>query len=291
MNVLILGKGYVGGHLQKYLSNQQTADNNIFFKSKNNLDYTDSEILYNFCLSKDIDTIVNTSGYTGSPNVDGCEDNKEDCFYYNVNVPVIIEGVCKSLDINLIHIGSGCIYSGYDKQYTEQDTPDFGIYDQDSSFYSKTKHISELMLDTNFTNIIRIRMPIEHKLTDKNLLTKLIKYPNLIDFANSKTDMNRLCEFIYIVINNFKAGIYNAVHSKPLTTREVVKILKDYDLENKDWKFVNYETLNIKCNRSNCVITNQKAKDDFNFDFGDEEYYLKLNASLIKKEKEWLKQK
>ena len=291
MNVLILGKGYVGTHLNKYLSNLPLADNKIFFKSKHNLHYANSEVLYKFCLEKEIDTIVNTSGFTGSPNVDGCEDNKEDCFYYNVKVPCVIESVCKSLDIDFIHIGSGCIYSGYEKEYTEEDTPDFGVYDSDSSFYSKTKHISELMLDTNFTNIIRIRMPIEHKLTDKNLLTKLIKYPNLIDFANSKTDMSRLCEFIETVINNFKAGIYNAVHSKPLTTREVVKILKEYNIENKDWKFVSYEALKIKCNRSNCVITNQKAKDDFNFDFGNEEYYLKLNASLIQKEKEWLKKK
>ena len=82
MNVLILGKGYVGNHLEKYLSDQWLTGNNIFFKSKKDLDYTNSEVLYNFCLSEDIDTVVNTSGYTGAPNVDGCEDNKEDCFYY-----------------------------------------------------------------------------------------------------------------------------------------------------------------------------------------------------------------
>ena len=54
MNILILGKGYVGNHLEKYLSNQKNSGNNIFFKSKKELDYTDSEVLYNFCLSEDI---------------------------------------------------------------------------------------------------------------------------------------------------------------------------------------------------------------------------------------------
>ena len=34
MNVLILGKGYVGNHLKKYLSEQWLPDNDIFFKSK-----------------------------------------------------------------------------------------------------------------------------------------------------------------------------------------------------------------------------------------------------------------
>mgnify|MGYP003640655885 CR=1 FL=1 len=263
MNVLILGKGYVGNHLEKYLSEQWLPDNNIFFKSKKDLDYTNPEVLYNFCLSEDIDTVVNTSGYTGAPNVDGCEDNKDDCFYYNVNVPVVIEGICKSLDINFIHIGSGCIYGEYDKEYTEDDTPNFGVFEKHSSFYSKTKHISELILDTNFTNIIRIRMPIESKLTKKNLLTKLINYPNLIDFVNSKTDMVVLCE--------------------------VTDILKEYGIKNDDWKFVPYDELKIKCNRSNCVLSNQKAKDDFDFDFGAEEYYLRLNASIIGKESGWEK--
>jgi len=289
MNILILGKGYVGNHLQKYLSEQQVPYNDIFFKSKKDLDYTNSEVLYNFCLSEDIDTVINTSGYTGAPNVDGCEDNKEDCFYYNVNVPVIIEGICKSLDMDFIHIGSGCIYGGYDKEYTEDDTPNFGVFEKQSSFYSKTKHISELMLDTNFTNIIRIRMPIESKLTKKNLLTKLINYPNLIDFVNSKTDMVVLCEFIETVMKNFKAGIYNAVHHRSLGTEEVIDILKEYGIKNDNWKFIPYDELEIKCNRSNCVLSNQKAKDDFNFDFGTEEHYLRLNASLIGKELKWEK--
>ena len=289
MNTLILGKGYVGSHLEKYLKSSESVDKNIYFKSKQELKYTDSETLYNFCLENNINVIVNTSGYTGAPNVDGCEDNKEDCFNYNVNVPIVIENICKNLDINFIHIGSGCIYEGYDKNFTEECTPNFGAFEQHSSFYSKTKHISELMLDTDFTNIIRIRMPIESKLTDKNLITKLHKYPQLIDFANSKTDMVKLCQFIEEVINNFKAGIYNAVHSNALTTREVVKILKEYGIENRDWKFVPYDTLKIKCNRSNCVLDNDKSKRDFDFDWGDEEYYIRLNASIIGKELGWIK--
>ena len=66
-------------------------------------------------------------------------------------------------------------------------------------------------------------------------------------------------------------------------------ILKEYGIKNDDWKFIPYDELKIKCNRSNCVLSNQKAKDDFNFDFGDEEHYLRLNASLIGKELKWKK--
>ena len=90
-------------------------------------------------------------------------------------------------------------------------------------------------------------------------------------------------------MKNFKAGIYNAVHHSSLGTEEVTDILKEYGIQNNDWKFIPYDELQIKCNRSNCVLSNQKAKDDFNFDFGNEEYYLRLNASLISKELKWKK--
>jgi len=296
MSTIILGKGYIGTHLKKYMGSPDKVWGNSYPKykvellSKSDLDYTDSETLYQYCLNNEVKTIINTSGYTGRPNVDGCEDNKEDCFKYNVKIPVIIESVCKSLDINFIHIGSGCIYEGsLEKEFTEDDTPNFGLFESHSSFYSKTKHISELMLDTDFTNIIRIRMPIENKLTDKNLITKLYKYPNLIDFCNSKTDIRKLCEFISVVKDNFRAGIYNVVHDNALCTEEVIDILKEYGIENKEWKFVDYKKLDIKCNRSNCVLSNEKAKKDFEFDFGEEEYFLRLNASLIQKELKWEK--
>ena len=283
METLILGKGYVGSHLYKHF------DKNADIISKSELNYHDEETLYNFLLNSNIKTVISTVGFTGKPNVDQCEEKKEDCFKLNVIVPKIVENVCKALDINLIHISSGCIYTGYDKIYTEEDTPNFGFYDRDSSFYRNTKHLSELILDPSYTNIVRIRMPIEYKLTDKNLLTKLLKYDNTIDYANSKTDLKRLCEFVEAIKDNFKAGIYNAVHSKALTTREVVKILKEYNLVNENWKFVPYETLKITANRSNCVLSNEKAKKDFNFNFGDEEHYLRLNASLIQQEQQWLK--
>jgi dTDP-4-dehydrorhamnose reductase len=47
------------------------------------------------------------------------------------------------LNTPVIHIGSGCVYSGYDKIYSEEDTPDFGSDSYESSFYSKTKDAFE----------------------------------------------------------------------------------------------------------------------------------------------------
>ena len=283
MKFLILGKGFIGSRLTSYLHNQ---GHEIYNFSRNEFDYRDETRLYNFLIKTPVDAVVNTAGYTGLPNVDGCESAKDICFDNNVILPRDIEEVCKQLDINFIHVSSGCIYTGYEKEFTEEDTPNFGMFDKESSFYSKTKHAGELNLDDNFTNIIRIRMPIEGVLSDKNLLTKLYKYDNLIDYKNSKTDVYVLCEFIETVADNFHAGIFNAVHSNALTTEEVISIMKKHGIENKNWKTVPYEDLDIKCNRSNCVLDNSKSKEIFEFDWGDEEYYILKNCKNIQKELE-----
>lgn len=287
MNILILGKGYIGTKLNSFLNDGWDRDHKIHHCSKEELNYHSYDVLSDFITNKNIDLIVNTSGFTGYPNVEECEIKQEESFFLNVKVPLIIERACKDNYAKFINVSSGCIYSGYDKEYTEEDTPDFGIYDDVSSFYSKCKHISELVLDTDFTNILRIRMPIDGKFNHKNLINKLLKYDNLIDFKNSKTDTHRLCELINTIKDNFKPGIYNAVHSNPLSTSQVCELMKSYDLYNENWEFLSYEDLNFVANRSNCVLSNQKILDVFNFDFGPEEYYLKLNCSLLQKQQGW----
>ena len=287
MKILLLGKGYISKYINDFLVG---SGHKVLNLSRKDYDYHDeiklNELMYGYEGTK-YDTVINTAGFTGKPNVDQCEERKKDTLYYNVILPKNIEVQCKKHNKNFINISSGCIYSGYDKDYTEDDEPNFGVYNRESSYYSFTKHLSELILDTNFTNIIRIRMPLCDDLSSKNLITKLLKYNHIIDFVNSKTDVFKLSEFVGAVVDNFKPGIYNAVHSNALSTKEVVKILKEYNLVNEKWTFIPYDELAIKANRSNCVLSNEKSCKDFNFDWGDEEIYLRLNASLIQKRKMW----
>ena len=283
MNIAILGSGFIGNYLNNYLSENHLT----YFLNQTDDQYHVPYRLREFIKTHKIDIVVNTCGYTGYPNVDACEDNKASCTLYNITVPLVIEEECKATDSKFINVSSGCIYTGYDKDYVEEDEPNFGIYNPDSSFYSKTKHLSEMFLDKDFTNIIRIRMPVTSKMDHKNLLSKLKKYDNIIDFKNSKTDVVKLCQFVEVVAENFKPGIYNAVHNNTLSTKEVTDIMTEYGLQNDKWEFVPYEDLPIKANRSNCVLDNSKAKRDFNFDFGDEDYYIRLNCAILQKSEKW----
>jgi dTDP-4-dehydrorhamnose reductase len=260
MKVLILGKGYIGTALYNFL-----VPNNIntTIVSKSDIDYSNPLDFSYYLLDNKPTVVINCSGFTGVPNIDQAEELKSDCWNLNVVGPVSVSNVCKQHKIKHINISSGCIYTGYDKQFTEDDEPNFGIFSA-SSFYSKTKHAFQTLADGM---VIRIRMPFCSVTNKKSYLTKIIKYNNLINFKNSKTSIQDLQEFIlYFLkkdIHPSTVGVLNFVNKDPLDTKQVVKILKQNDLINKDWKFVNESKLNTAAPRSNCVLSLAKIETLF----------------------------
>src|SRR3989344_290490 len=82
------------------------------------------------------DIVINAAGKTGRPNVDWCEDHKEETLHANVTGALVLLEECLKRNIYLVHMSSGCIYEG-DKGgagFTEEDPPNFS-----GSFYSRTK--------------------------------------------------------------------------------------------------------------------------------------------------------
>lgn len=86
MRILVLGKGYVGTALASCLA--QCYE--VTHISRADFDYTDRAELFIHLNKARYEFVINTCGYTGRPNVDACEDNIEDTWYYNVVVPVNI---------------------------------------------------------------------------------------------------------------------------------------------------------------------------------------------------------
>ena len=261
MNILIIGNGYVGSQI---FSRADKVKNKYWIHSRKTLDYHDQSVLRKFLMNNDISYVINCSGFTGRPNVDECETRKEECWNLNVVVPVAVSNTCKALDINYIHVSSGCIYNGYSKEWSETDVPNFGLYNK-SSFYSKSKHAFETL--NNYGCTIRIRMPFAGISSDREYLLKLLKYNNLIDVMNSKTYIPDLCRFIEQLIATGQAvnkfGIINFVNPQPLTTSDVVLKMKHHGLENLEWQFVNMSYLKLAAPRSNCVLDISKLTNLF----------------------------
>jgi dTDP-4-dehydrorhamnose reductase len=273
-NVLILGAGYVGTELFSWVNKEK---NNYWLYSRKNLDYSDQSTLSKFLLNNKIEYVINCSGFTGRPNVDEGELKKKECWELNVLLPLKISKICKALNINYIHISSGCIYSGYEKEFTEEDEPNFGLYDH-SSFYSKSKHAFETLNDFGCT--IRVRMPFGDDLHERSFITKILKYDNLVNYKNSKTYLPDLCNFIeYIVdnsINANKIGLINFVNPEAKDTEFLVERMKVFNsYQNKNWKFVDIKDINITAPRSNCVLSIEKLRAMF------PDFYIETEADAI----------
>ena len=125
--ITLIGHGYVGKHIAHELENQK-------------LDYQ-------WISHKDIipksDVIINAAGYTGFPNVDACEIYKQETIDGNVIWPIQLE--LNNINTPIVHISSGCVYTGYDKEYTEEDEPNFNF--NNGSFYSGSKALGQKMLE------------------------------------------------------------------------------------------------------------------------------------------------
>lgn len=229
------------------------------------LDYHNIQVLGRYILNNAISTVINCSGFTGRPNVDEGEIKKEECWRLNVVSPLRINELCNALGIKYIHISSGCIYSGYEKEFVEEDKPNFGLFDY-SSFYSKSKHAFELMSAHLNNKILRIRMPISPDTSSRNFLIKIKNYDNLISEKNSKTYIPDLCKFIENLLEvktasfwSGKQDVYNVVNPNPLTTKEMVARMVKKKYFNERWTFVDISKLNIVAPRSNCVLNGDKA--------------------------------
>jgi len=268
MNILILGKGYIGNYLNDRLQKVATVD----FENRRWFNYTKLNVLDRRFKEKKYDYVINCSGFTGRPNVDQAEDEQELCYELNTFAPLRISSACKLHDINYIHISSGCIYNGYEKQYTEEDEPNFGLFNEESSTYSKSKHAYELGCDYGLT--LRVRMPFCDQLHERSILTKLLNYDNLVNYVNSKTYIPDLLDFIELLIKGSYStktkSLLNFVNPNPLATDSITEIMKARGLYNTNWEWVLFEELNTKANRSNCVLSTKKLEKEYGFKLQDE---------------------
>ncbi len=92
--------------------------------------------------------VFNCAGQTGRPNVDWCEDHKEETIRSNVIGTLNLTDCCFLKGVHITVFATGCIYA-YDEEhpmggkgYVETDKSNFA-----GSFYSETKaHVEEVRM-------------------------------------------------------------------------------------------------------------------------------------------------
>lgn len=217
MNILIFGNGFIA-HCCKEAWGEEAiiTDRKIY-----TIDEAEEEIK-----KHNPDAVVNAAGVTGRPNVDWCEDHPRESMLGNVLMPIALAEACQREGKYVLHMGSGCIFYGDsphpDNKWREDD---FG---NPSATYSRHKWAADLALTTlPNVGIARIRMPIDAKPSDRNLIDKLARYPKIIDVENSVTIVDDMTRVLYELVEKRAAGIFHVVNPGIMKHRQLIALYNE----------------------------------------------------------------
>ena len=264
MVIILGGSGYVG---QAYQQMFRERGINFVSLARSELDYTDPARLLVYLREMKPKFLINAAGYTGKPNVDACETDKANCLFGNAVLPDRIAEACAEAAVPWGHVSSGCIYTGSRPDgsgFNEEDTPNFTFRQNNCSWYSGTKALGEEALE-KYENVYiwRLRIPFNHVDGARNYITKLLRYQKLLDATNS---ISHLGEFVASTFATWEKeapfGTYNVTNPGWITAREIIELVKKYNISDKEFSFFSSEVEFMKeaatTPRSNCVMDSSK---------------------------------
>jgi len=271
MSGLIFGGGYLGRKLTEELGIPLTY---YRVSQKNNIyDPIESmKLKYNFIEhieSQKPDFVINAIGKTGGEGaigIDWCENNKKETVKSNVSAARVLAEACAKLGVYFVHLGSGCIYNGYPEDgYKEEDTPNMeGQFYALSKMWAEEKIKQVKNLYPNFEYLIlRIRMPVDNKPHKRNLITKLLKYPEVIDAPNSMTVIPEAIPVINRLVERKYTGILNFVNPGLISAYEIMGMYQEIVDENHNFSKLSLENLDkkVQAARSNCFLNTDKLQE------------------------------
>lgn len=209
------------------------------------------------------DAVVNAAGRTGRPNVDWCEDHQVETYEGNVQLPLTLASACQERGIYLLHLASGCIFYG--------DSPDPRGWREDdfanpSAFYSRTKYAADLVLSKmQNVGIARLRMPIDNRPNQRNLIDKLAAYKQVVDVENSATVIDDLVRAMYELCVKRGQGIFHVVNPGTLRHRELLDLYRELVDPTIQTEWIRAEDLVAKGlatkTRSNCILQSTRLQE------------------------------
>jgi nucleoside-diphosphate-sugar epimerase len=292
--ILLLGStGYVGKEFERILFKRNVKFTTI---SRTQIDYTSRIKLVEFLRLVRPIFIINAAGFTGKPNVDACELQKDETTQGNVYFPKMLAEVCAELGIPWGHVSSGCIFSGclveqngkwtaeknmnQDyirkialtepsrlKGFDESFPPNFCFNDGPCSYYSGTKALGEEAIKEIGSHYVwRLRIPFNEINNPRNYLTKIQTYAKVYDNLNS---LSQLEDFVNACIDcwvkHVPYGVYNVTNPGFVSTRQVVELIKTVLSPKRDFTFwendEEFYRLGAKALRSNCILDSSKLRD------------------------------
>ncbi|MDD5055772.1 MAG: sugar nucleotide-binding protein [Candidatus Peribacteraceae bacterium] len=249
--IVIFGaKGFLGSEILKFYPGSAAPS----------CDIADPEAVREVLDSEKPSVVINAAGKTGRPNIDWCEEHKEETLRANVTGPLILLEECLKRGIRLVHLGTGCIYDGPPERiFTEEDPPNFF-----GSFYSLTKATSDMLLARFPVLQLRIRMPLDGTTNPRTLVMKLKKYRRLLDHPNSVTYLPDFFSALRTLIGRKATGIYNVVNPGTLSPYKVMCRYREVVDSSVQFERLTLDDLPtvVRAARSNCTLSCEKLKKE-----------------------------
>ena len=282
--ILLLGStGYVG---QAFATELRRRGHGFIPLTRKAINYSDFTLLFDYVRRVKPQFIINAAGYRGRPNVDACEDAREETLFANTLLPQTIARVCSMTDTPWGHVSSGCIYRGAKlilngktqnvegaelRQlfaecpericgYTEWDEPNFSFRHTPCNFYSGSKALAEEAIRGHGRIYIwRPGMPFNERSEPRNLLWRLQHYARVFDGVNS---ISHLEDFVRVCLDLWEReapfGIYNATNPGAISTRQIVEMIQRILKPDRHFEFwpndEEFYQFGSRTPRSNCVL-------------------------------------
>lgn len=251
MKKVVFGAGFLGTRIADYF------DYNLVGRDK--VDILDLKSLLNFLDEEKPDVVINAVGKTGRPNIDWCEAHRPETFKSNVIAPPNLAAACSERGIYFVHLGSGCVYRGDNngKGYSEEDEANL-----QGQFYARTKILAEKRLKEFPCLQVRIRMPIDDRPHERNLIDKLIKYSKVLDAQNSMTTVPHMLPALEVLIERRKTGVYNFTNPGTISALEIMQMYKKIIEPSHKFEAISLEELDkiTVGKRSNCMLNTGKLR-------------------------------
>lgn len=203
--------------------------------------------------------IINCIAHFGK-NVDECEKDKNKTLQTLTFIPITLAEAAIRNSLKLVHLSSGCLFN-YDysanRPIEESEPPDF--FDL---FYSRAKIYTEYALSgvTGPANILqlRLRLPLDFIPNPRNLLSKLLSFPSVLDIPNSATYIPDFLKALKHLIKVDAEGVFNVVNYGGLRYRE---LLEEYRKYNPNHNYSIIDIHELKMSRTNLLLSTDKLEE------------------------------
>lgn len=228
--------------------------------------YTDFQRLVEWIKKMKPSLIVNCAAYVPAKGVDYCEDDKATTLDVNYRLACMIADACSLTNTLLIHVSTGCLYNGDNggEGWRETDEPHLSFKTK-CGVYVGAKELAERYIEKlGMAYICRVRLPFDEFDHPRNLLTKLMTYPTIVDETQSlahRGDFVKACLDLWGT--GAARGIYNCTNPGSMDYRSIVNtiIVADSGLRQTPFEFLTQEEFDATLARtpkSRCVLNTDK---------------------------------